>query len=74
MGVLQSASEDRSLAYTPSSTKDKKCGVLVDADNRISIPNSEVNVQQRLCIVDHAGSAGHRGVATTFQILSKHVT
>ena len=72
--VVQSASQERSRSEYPKLTTDKERGVLVDTDNRIWIPDSAVTIQQRLCIVANAGCAGHRGVATTFQILSKHVT
>ena len=41
--------------------EDKDTGVLVDSRQRIWIPDGFTEVQHRLCIIDHAEVAGHRG-------------
>jgi hypothetical protein len=40
-------------------------GTLVDEDGRVWIPDSQLDLQQRLCVVAHAGAGGHRGIQTT---------
>lgn len=34
-------------------------------DDRVWIPESAVELQQRLCVIAHAGASGHRGARTT---------
>lgn len=44
--------------------------VVVDPDGRLWIPDDAVELQQRLCVVTHAGASGHRGATTTAKSLS----
>nr|CCA17015.1 PREDICTED: similar to OSJNBa0011F23.1 putative [Albugo laibachii Nc14] len=53
--------------------EDKDTGVLVDSRQRIWIPDGAADLQQRLCVVAHAGSAGHRGLTKTMNVLSNHL-
>ena len=54
-------------------TNDVERLIWVDKRNRIWIPVAAISLQKRLCVLAHAGSAGHRGMDTTLLILSKHV-
>lgn len=45
----------------------------VDKQGRTWISDDGVDLQQRLCVIAHAGVAGHRGIETTYDILATHV-
>nr|CCA22183.1 AlNc14C147G7406 [Albugo laibachii Nc14] len=53
--------------------KDEESLLWVDGVRRIWIPDDAINLQPRLCVVAHAGPAGHRGFLTTLARLSRHV-
>nr|CCA27099.1 transposon protein putative [Albugo laibachii Nc14] len=68
--------QERALAVlhkAPNYTKDAVKLVWVDAQGRTWIPDSAVDLQQRLCVIAHAGAEGHLGDATTYDILAKNV-
>ncbi|KAE9344158.1 hypothetical protein PF008_g9348 [Phytophthora fragariae] len=44
--------------------------LVVRADGQVWIPSTAVEMQQRLCVVAHAGASGHRGAQTTTTALS----
>ncbi|GMF49471.1 unnamed protein product [Phytophthora fragariaefolia] len=48
-------------------SEDRQLFVL--ADERVCIPDDAVELQLRLCVVAHAGAAGHRGAKTTAKAL-----
>ncbi|KAF0718358.1 Aste57867_1739 [Aphanomyces stellatus] len=39
----------------------------MDADDRVWVPDTAVDLQQRLCVIAHQGAAGHRRIAATTQ-------
>ena len=45
--------------------------VLYTDSGAIWIPNSSTDLQLRLCIIAHTGTAGHRGRASTEMVLKK---
>ncbi|GMF28513.1 unnamed protein product [Phytophthora fragariaefolia] len=45
-------------------------GAFTDKDNRVWIPDDATDLQQRLCVISHAGASGHRGVDASTSILS----
>ncbi|KAJ8577220.1 hypothetical protein ON010_g1985 [Phytophthora cinnamomi] len=49
---------------------DDSRGTFTDNDNRIWIPDDETDLQQRLCVISHAGASGYRGVDASTSILS----
>ncbi|POM81780.1 Hypothetical protein PHPALM_204 [Phytophthora palmivora] len=50
---------------------DSEQGIYLDQDGKIWIPDGAVDLQQRLCIIVHAGAMGHRGIAATTQGLKQ---
>ena len=45
--------------------RDDAHGALVNEQDRVWIPDDALDLQQRLCVVAHAGVGGHRGIRTT---------
>ena len=54
-------------------TKDAVNLVWVDTQERTWIPDHAVDLPQRLCVIAHAGVAGHCGIGTTYEILAANV-
>jgi Integrase zinc binding domain len=48
-------------------------GVWRDANNRIWVPTSALELQLRLCTLAHMGSSGHRGFFATLEKLENSV-
>lgn len=57
----------------PNLIMDAPRRLRMDEGGSIWILDNAILLQARLCVVAHAGSAGHRGIDTTFNILSKYV-
>ncbi|KAE9043464.1 hypothetical protein PR003_g6175 [Phytophthora rubi] len=53
-------------------TYDEARQLLIDDGNTVWIPEDATELQQRLCIVAHAGAGGHRGATTTATALASH--
>jgi hypothetical protein len=47
----------------------RKC--LVTKNNKVWIPEEAMELRIRLCVIAHAGLAGHRGINTTVQALKE---
>lgn len=67
-GELRSRCADEPL---PEVTWNEDDQVFKTASGQVWIPDSAVDMQQRLCVVAHAGAAGHRGQAATLKMLKE---
>jgi transposase InsO family protein len=47
---------------------------MVDSSNKVWIPEEAAELKQRLCVIAHAGLAGHRGINTTVKALQEVFT
>lgn len=54
----------------PECTLDSERGVFVNQAGRIWVPEKAQDLQQRLCVIAHTGSMGHRGEQATTTALS----
>jgi transposase InsO family protein len=54
---------------TEELVRDSVSKCLVTKSGKIWIPNEAVELKQRLCVIAHAGLAGHRGINTTVKVL-----
>ncbi|ETV63972.1 hypothetical protein H257_19092 [Aphanomyces astaci] len=44
---------------------ERRLALYMDPDDRIWVPDSAVDLQQRLCVITHQGASGHRRIAAT---------
>lgn len=57
-----------------SSLLKRRSKLLVDKDDRVWIPENELHLQLRICIVGHCGKGGHRGKEATLAAISSEFT
>lgn len=75
--VWPSEAEIRAVQEAATAAGLGMAGAMLDADHhlmvtptgQIYIPDNAVDLQQRLCVVAHAGGSGHRGARSTQQAL-----
>lgn len=46
-------------------------GLLVTEEGKVWIPPTAVDLQQRLCVISHAGRSGHRGETVTLKAIAR---
>ena len=66
--ILEAQTE--SLSDAPVRLHEREDGVWVDHRDRVWVPNVN-DLPIRVCVVAHAGSAGHRGIDATYQRVSE---
>ena len=54
--------------------RDSVSGCWKDRKDRVVIPDQALEIKKRLCIVSHAGAAGHRGMNATLKTLQEVFT